>query len=299
MLQFIEPQEPEAPVVPETTAAPETAAAEPVSTEAETAVAEQPDGETAPEGETTTKAAEAEEVTDKQPHQTTASERIQQLINERKASDAKLAELEAKFNAIQQPAEAKPDFYEVDMNALNAHVGNTLDQIDALRLEGRHIEALQLQDGLASLKTDLQQNEAKKAAWQEKQQTQQRMASRDAEIDAGIQKAAEFVRLQHNITPEAWKVAEDFFGNALKADPMLYAQYAELAVIRPVAALLFAKDYCEKHMKAPETAAQKEAAKATLAPSGSSSAPVQGKDISTMSDAEFEKLVNQKKFGIR
>lgn len=247
------------------------------------------------EGETTT-----EEQGAASPASLPANERIQQLIAKDKDREAKINELQGKLTQLEQQQTQRPDFVELDYDRINAHFNTTLEKIDELRLEGRALEAMELQDGLNALRGQIRDNERRKQEYVTRAQQAQQGQQVAAQLNQRIAEAADLVRQDANITPEVWKEGEAFFAAERQANKLLDAQYREQVMMHgPIAGMLFAKDYVMKHMgqKQAEATRQKEAAKSVV-PGGktaTTTAPV--KDFKTMSDEEFNLELNRIKFG--
>lgn len=266
---------------PEAGAEPEIQSAETVGnqgeevsgTDTQTADADQQ----ADQADTTSTGQEGENATEgkKQPHQTTLEERVQQLAEKR------IAEMEAKLNAkleavTQSKVEEKPNFIEIDYDKVNEHFRDTLDKIEELKLDGKYLEAAELQEGLTDLRSQIRQNESAKAEFvkrmSERNQTEQHIAA----VNQRIAEASELVRKENGLTPEVWKAGEEFFIAERQSKPLLDAQYREKVMLQgPVAALLWAKEYVEKNMgkKEQELIDRKEAAKTSLPPGKTSTVP--------------------------
>lgn len=242
----------------------------------ESAGAPEQSGEAGTGGETTSQepqggtegTAEASTEQGTSPDSLPAHERIQQLVAKDAEKERKIAELEGKLTTIEQrTAQTAPDFIELDFDAINAHITSTLDQIDALRLEGKGLEALQLEDGIRELRDNIRQNEAKKASYIQRMQQGQQQEQMLAALNSRLNEAAAIVRQDANIPPEVWNEGEKFWQAERQAKPLLAAQYREIAMVQgPIAALLFAKDYVMKNMGAAQQATlqKKEEGKAAV-----------------------------------
>lgn len=206
-----------------------------------------------------------QEATTASPDSLPANERIQQLIARDKDREAKINALQSKLSHIEQQTQAvKPDFVDIDVDKVNNHIITTLDKIDELRLEGRALEAMELQDGLNELRTQIRANEQRKQAFFQRQQQTHQTQEMAAQLNQRIAEASEIVRNDAGITPEVWKEGELFFAAERQAKPLLDAQYREIAMLQgPIAGLLFAKEYVMKNMgqKQVEATKQKEAEK--------------------------------------
>lgn len=223
-------------------------------------------------------AAGEESASNKGIRQTTLEERVQELAEKR------ITEVETRLNAkleevTRAKAEEKPNFYTIDLDKVNDHIRNTMDQIEDLKLEGKFLEAMELQDGLGELRQELRSNEQRKAEWTQRTQANEQTEQANAQTNQAIARASELVAKEHNIAPEVWKKAEDFFTKERAEKPLIDAQYREKVFTQgPIAALLWAKEYVEKNMGKKEQAAidQKEAAKTTLPPGKTSTGEVSG-----------------------
>ena len=265
------------------TTIPETTGAEPVTQTVEAARNPEvaapevttTEGEETPET-VTPESGETAENPDKGAHQKTLEERVQELAEKR------ITEVEAKLNAkleevTRATAEEKPNFYNIDIEKVNNHIRTTMDKIEDLKLEGNYLEAMELQDGLNALRSEIKANEQRKVEWTEKQQSMQQSQAMAEQTNQMIAKASELVMKESNITPEAWKAAEEFFNKERADKPLVDAQYREKVLTQgPVSALLWAKEYVEKNMgkKEQEATEKKEAAKTTLPPGKTSTGEV-------------------------
>ncbi len=216
--------------------------------------------------------------TGRQPHQKTLEERVQELAEKR------IAEVETKLTAkleavTQAKTEEKPNFYEIDFDKVNEHFRQTMEQIEELKLDGKFLEAMELQDGLTSTRQLLKQNEASKADYIRRMNERSQTEQQTAQINQQITAASELVAKEHGIAPEVWKKAEEWFVTERQSKPLLDAQYREKVMLQgPIAGLLWAKEYIEKNMgkKEQELIDKKEAAKTSLPPGKTSSGVVAG-----------------------
>lgn len=207
---------------------------------------------------------------------------------DKKTFEERFAQIEAKLTAqLEEKQKAqeveKPNYVEVDMGKVNEYFAAAMAQIEALKVAGDYLGAEELRDELTALRKDVKDNEAKKADYLKRTQEQQQAAEQIKLINQHIEQASALVAKEHNIPAEVWKKGEDFFMAERQAKPLLDAQYREKVLTQgPVAALLFAKEYVEKHMgegaKADQDA-KNQAKQKSLNPTGS--VTVAGKDVKT------------------
>lgn len=209
-------------------------------------------------------------------HQKTLEERVQELA-EKRITEVE-TRLTAKFEEVTRAkTEEKPNFYEIDLVKVNDHIRSIMDQIEDMNLQGKYLEAMELQDGLNELRQSLRSNEQRKAEWAQRTQAQQQSERAIAQTNEAIVRASELVAKEHNISPEVWKAAEEYFIKERAEKPLLDAQYREKVFTQgPIATLLWAKEYVEKNMgkKEQEVIDKKEAAKTTLPPGKTSSGEI-------------------------
>lgn len=200
--------------------------------------------------------AETEEVTEgeKQSHQTTAFERIQELVAKNKQLEA---EMQAKTAALEQKLEKvmstqrdyDPDLQPVDTAAVNSYIANQLEVYDQLKLEGRGLEALELLDAVNKLRADVKAHEAKRTSKLTELQQQDIAGKTTQQVLQRLNQAAAIVKAEYKLTDEVFNAAAVFFQAEQTKSPVLAARYAEIVQRQgEMAAILFAKDYCDQHM---------------------------------------------------
>jgi hypothetical protein len=256
------------------------------------------EGENPTEG---TETAETGETAANAPDSLPANERIQQLIAKDRDREAKINELQSKLVQIEQrTTQPQVDFVDIDFDKVNAHLQAKMDQIEELKLDGRVLEAMELQDGIAEFRQDIKANEQRKQAFlQQMQQTQQGQQVA-AQLNQRIIEASDIVRKDAGITPEVWKEGETFFAAERQKNPLLDAQYREQVMLQgPIAGLLFAKDHVMKNMGQKQAAAtqQKNDAKGNIPGGKTATTTAPREDFKTMSDDDFTLVLNKIKFG--
>lgn len=230
-------------------------AAEPVPQESENTNPKE-EAEASPEsveGGQPTEEAESEE------HRPKAQERIQELANKNKELAQKIEGLERAFRQKQE-LEAVP-FLNLDMQAINAHIAQASDQIEELKLEGKHFEAQKLQRDLDKLIDEVDANEAKRKEWSQRQGQQQTQAQQFEAAVKALDDAAEFYREKKGIPQEVWDKGADQWYAMRQADPILDRQYTEIWMRQgEIAAIQFAEEHVQKAQSA-ETKKLEEAKK--------------------------------------
>ena len=205
---------------------------------------------------------------DKGTHQKTLEERVQELAA-KQVSEVETKLMSKLEEVTRAKAAEKPDFYDVDMAKVNEHFATTMAQIEALKVAGDYLGAMELQDGLNDTRKELRANEERKSAFIQRTQAQSQNEQFVAQMQTKLHEAGELVKKEHNILPEVWEKSVAFFDAAMQKSPLLQRQYDEKVMTQgPVAAILFAKEYVEKNMgkKEQELIDKKEAAKQTLPP---------------------------------
>lgn len=204
----------------------ETADTETPEEETETSVQEDEDSGEESE-ETESQEDDAEEVEDEGPEEPAkkdAQSRIQQLANEKRELAEKLEALEARVN---QTLEQRTEIPAVDEGALNAHLGQMREQIDDLRMDGKHLEADLLERQRNNLideydKWQRSAAEKQQQTTQQQQQNQQRQQAYDAvDVAAGLYKQ------ENNIPDELFKEGGEWFRTELDKSPLLRQQFEE------------------------------------------------------------------------
>lgn len=199
-----------------------------------------------------------------------SGDRIQELLSKVKEYDQKTVALEEKLAKIEgRQVQQQPDFVNLDFDAINAHVGDALAEIDRLKMEGRALEALELQDELNELRQNVKENERKKSAFMERQKALTTEKHQVEQLNQSLETAAKLVQKEFNIPENVMEEGRKFFTIARQQHPLVDAQYREIALLRgPVAAMLFARDYIQQEMGKVQQQAlkHKETAKQTLPP---------------------------------
>jgi len=190
---------------------------------------------------------------EKKDHKKDANARIQELIAKNKANEDRLARMEAALNA--KEAE-KPDFFEVDMAQVNDYMQASSDQIETLKLEGRFLEAKKIELAQVKLISDIEANELKRKAYQERQGKAKNESDGQARVLAEVDRAADFYRDSMKIDPEIWKKQADWFTDKCNNDPLLGREFAERVETQSrIAAVKWAHDYTVQNMGLKEKAA--------------------------------------------
>lgn len=195
----------------------------------------------------------------KGPQKKSASERIQQLIDERNADRAKLEALEAKLNERLAAEEAaKKPFHDVPKERFDAYVAQAMEHIDELKDDGRYVEALELQENLFTLRKEWQENEKKKAEWESKQQEQSTVQKSIQQNAHSVQVAAQLYREQNGIDERAWVAGMDAFSVEAKKNPALSFEFRDLVEKQgAMAAVRFAHKVVMEASKPAQEAIQK------------------------------------------
>lgn len=211
--------------------------------------------------------------------QTTLEERVQELAERRITEESQKLRAEFQQQTQARAAEAVNFIPDIDFDKVNDHIRGALDQIEELKLEGRMLEAMDLQEGLAALRQDLKANEQRKAEYlqraQARIQTEQQIQAHQKALDD----AAGFYFPKKGYTPEVIEEGRRFFVNSLQQDPLLNARYNEIGYIQgPLAAMEFVEKFLVENMgkKQQELIQQKEAAKISLPPGKTSTGEVSG-----------------------
>jgi hypothetical protein len=215
---------------------------------------------------------------DKGAHQKTLEERVQELAEKRITEEAQKLRMEFQ-QATQAKAAEKPNFYEIDFDKVNDHIRGTMDQIEELKLEGKYLEAMELQDGLTGLRQELKANEQRKGEYLQKTQAQQQNTEYEQAYNKALDDAAAFYFPKKGYTPEVIEEGRKFFIGECQKDALLAAKYREVGHVQgPLAAMEFAESFIKQNMgkKEQELIDKKEAAKTTLPPGKTSTGEVIG-----------------------
>lgn len=223
---------------------------------------------------------ESEEPTGLQPHQTTLEERVQQLVEKR------LAAMESKLAKEEPPPYAPPEAIERLQGMITGAVLRENQILSELNLEEDPHEQAKLATELRQIRKWLPQAEdalekdfALRQEWEKKQyQTAEQQAFIDRQ-NARMNEAQELYRREMNIPENIWTAARDFFQNERQAHPLLNQQYLQRWERGgEIAALEFAKEYCEKNMgkRQEQAIQQREDAKNLIAGGKTSTGEVVG-----------------------
>lgn len=192
------------------------------------------------------------------------------------------AEMRAEMEAKLQKAEpTKPDFVEVDMEAVNAYLATTEDKIEALKLEGNIFAAKKLQREMDKLLADIEANDAKKEAWEKAQKAKETGTAAQNQTLSRLDETQEFYRREMKIEPAVWDKMGAFFANECKEKPLIGKKFVEkVEKLGALEAVEWAHKYTVDHMglEAKVAIAQKETNKTKTA--AISSATAAGKDSS-------------------
>ena len=223
-----------------------------------------------------------EEETDekgKPDHKKGAQERIQELANKNRELSDKMAALEAKFDKEQAE---KPDFIEPDMAAVNAWLEETDGKIAEFKLSGDFVSAKKLEQAQNKLLADLEENDKKKTAYQERQGKVKTAETAQTEFLGGLKTAEEMYRAEMGIDPAVWTKMGEWFAEQLKEKKTLVTEFTDLGKKSPISAIRFAHEYTIKNMGVKEKASidKKNKDKETA----SSASPRQGTDKSGQVD---------------
>jgi hypothetical protein len=216
------------------------------------------EGQAPEEGEAPEAAEPAGEEEGKGQKHLLANERIQQLIAERNEDREKLAALEEKFHAMRQEA---PDFVEVDYQAVNRYLQESEDKIVELKADGKFFEAAQLQKRVDNLLGEIETNETKRKAWNERKRSGDNERASAENRLATLTDAATFYQREMKIPPETWNTLGDVFAKACQKDPVLGREFAErVDTMTPTAVVRWAHEYTVKNL-VKGTAGERQAAK--------------------------------------
>ena len=191
----------------------------------------------------------------------TAQERIQQLANEKRELKERLDRLESEFQ------EQKTRAPKVDEDRLNNYLGELRDEIDTLRLEGKHLEAdlkERQRNGLLDEYEKWQKQSKEEAA---RQQQQQLTKSQSEQLSRDLDDAAMFYARSKGIPEAAMDEMGKEWSEIIQADQLTARKFWEIAQKQgPVTAIEFAHDKVTAQRervkdKAVETKEQKEQAK--------------------------------------
>lgn len=253
------------------------------------------------EGEETAEEVEVSEEPEQRTRpQTTAAERIQQLIEKQKQSESEAASriqmLEQRLEQVMQTTQMQdPELKTVDMDAVNDYVAQQLDRYDELRLEGKSLEALKILKSINKLNDEVEAHEARR---QQKLIELQNRGQQNQTIQNTIKRldeAAKIVQAEYKITDEVFSQSAKFFNESQQKSPVLAKRYQEIIEKQgEMAAILFAKDYCDQHMgkTAKAVIEKREQAKANLPPAASAVSNKTAADNVAALYAEWEKNPN-------
>lgn len=217
--------------------------------------------------------------TDKGVRQTTLEERVQELAERRITEEAQKLRAEFQQQTQAKAVEAIDFIPDIDFEKVNNHIRGVLDQIEDLKLEGKMLEALDLQEGLTALRQDLKANEQRKSEYLQRAQARVQTAQQYQAHQKALDDAAGFYFPRKGYTPEVIEEGRRFFVSSLQKDPLLNARYTEIGYLQgPLAAMEFVEKFLIENMgkKQQEIIQQKEAAKTTLPPGKTSTGEVSG-----------------------
>lgn len=211
--------------------------------------------------------------------QTTLEERVQELAERRITEEAQKLRVEFQQQTQAKAAEAIDFIPDIDFEKVNNHIRGVLDQIEELKLEGKMLEALDLQEGLTALRQDLKANEQRKSEYLQRAQARVQTEQQYQAHQKALDDAAGFYFPRKGYTPEVIEEGRRFFVSSLQKDPLLNARYTEIGYLQgPLAAMEFVEKFLIENMgkKQQEIIQQKEAAKTTLPPGKTSTGEVLG-----------------------
>lgn len=231
----------------------------PASTEEAEASTDSAEGGT-PEGEE----AETEE-------KSRAQERIQQEIAKRKQVEERLSRIEAQLQAKLQAEAPPPD---IDVERLNGWLAQTREQIEDMRLEGRHLEADLLEDQRRTVLAEFKAHQQKAQQYQSEQAKRQQEEAQYVARLQSLDQAAELYRQEMKIPEEVWNKGAEQWHSILAQNPLLDRQYWDIWNRQgDVAAIKFAHDHmtkvqAEEAKKLQEAKAKKDAGKVNITGAG-------------------------------
>lgn len=177
-------------------------------------------GEPAASGEGTPETPEGEK-------ETPAQERIRELANLRreaenraKALEQRLAEVEHKFSTTQVEQT-------IDVNALNAHLGKMRDEIDFLRIDGKHLEADLKEQERNALITEYKEWQKQDAERRQRVQTEQQSAAQKRQMLQKFDDACVFLAKESQIPDEAFAEMGTRFQKLVEADKVFARELLE------------------------------------------------------------------------
>lgn len=193
------------------------------------------------------KGQEDDEGKKKDPHQETADDRLQKVLDDNKDLKDQLVALEAKFDKQQVENQPLP-YIDVDMNQVETKIRELQDKAEGLRVDGKLFEAGKVNREINQIYEQLEANDKAKEKY---------LSEKDAskgEVDAGqahlnqLTDAANFYRDENKIPLELWDKMGIFFTEAIQKDKVLLAEFQDRSEKSPIGAIKWAHEYSTKHM---------------------------------------------------
>jgi uncharacterized membrane protein len=219
---------------------------------------------------------------------------IKKRTLEERVAELAQKEVERVLAAREKVAQAEaPDFVSnILPEKVNEYVTSVEAQIDELRLEGKYTEARKLSRMLDQLDAELEANEAKRLAWEQKQAAKTQHGQTEAQVRKKLDDVAELYRAEMKVDAPTWDKMGKWFESQLPSKPLVVAEFNDILSRQgEVAAIRFAHEYTVKHMgkTAKESTEKKEQSKTKAAALTASTTGKQAPIDLKKAQAEFEK----------
>lgn len=234
------------------------------------------EAEASGEVETSTEGEEAKEEEPKE-EPTAAQKRIQELANLRREAENRAKALEERLNEVESKFTAQQQAPTVDVNALNTHLGTMREEIEFLRIDGKHLEAdLKETERNALIREYQEWQKADKDRRTRVETERQQSAGRVAALKS-FDNAVAFLAKEQNIPEAVMTTLGEVFSEVVQADKVFARELLETIQYQgPIKAAHLAHEkvkgvIAEREKAAIAEKAAKEAAKTTAAavrPSG-------------------------------
>lgn len=183
------------------------------------------------------------------------SEEVKEKGTKKRTLEERAAEIAQKIveqelaKRDQRTAEDKPDWVPIVQEKVDEHIAAIEAQIDELRLEGKYGEARKLSRSLDKLDADLEENEKRRLAWEDRQKVKQTTTDSGEAARKELDEAAELYRGEMKIEPDVWQKMGEWFETQIAAKPLLVAEFNDIFQKQgKVAAIRFAHEYTVKNM---------------------------------------------------
>lgn len=183
-----------------------------------------------------------------------AQDRIQELANARREAEERATQLETRLKEIEEKFQQTLDNRQtVDVDALNNHLGKLRDQIEDLRLDGRHLEADMKEVERDKLITEYQSWQEADKEREKKLQRQQAESQYRQKSLQEFDQACAFLAKENNIPDDTFQNMGQIFQDVVKTDKVFAKRLMETIEYRgPVEAALMAHERVEKEIKSKE-----------------------------------------------